>query len=101
MLQGLPGFFLVATIVVTGVVLLWARHLEGARYLVPLGLVLGGGFGNLTDRIFRDTDGAVVDFIDLHVWPVFNLADSCIVIGVLTLLVLTARTPAPDPDADH
>lgn len=99
LLQGLPGFFLVATIVVTGVVLLWARHLEGARYLVPLGLVLGGGFGNLTDRIFRDTDGAVVDFVDLHVWPVFNLADSCIVIGVLTLLVLTARTPEPDPDA--
>ena len=93
LLQGLPGFFLVATIVVTVVVLVWARHLEGARYLIPLGLVLGGGFGNLTDRVVRDTDGGVVDFIDLHVWPVFNLADSCIVFGVLLLLLLTARSP--------
>ena len=101
LLQGLPWFFLGATIVVTGVVLLWARQLEGLRYLIPLGLVLGGGFGNLTDRVVRDTDGGVVDFVDLHVWPVFNLADSSIVTGVLLLLLLTARSPEPDARSDQ
>jgi signal peptidase II len=54
-------------------------------------LVLGGGLGNLFDRVFRDTDGRVVDFVDLHVWPVFNVADSAITIGVIALLVMSFR----------
>jgi signal peptidase II len=93
LLQGLPGFFLVATILVIGIILIWAHRLEDPRLIVPLGMVLGGGLGNLGDRIFRDTGGRVVDFIDLHVWPVFNLADSSIVVGVLLILVLSARAP--------
>lgn len=92
-LQGLPGFFLVASVVVIGVILIWAHRLDDARLVVPLGAVLGGGLGNLADRVFRDTQGRVVDFIDLHVWPVFNLADSSIVIGVLLILLLSARSP--------
>jgi signal peptidase II len=95
-LQGLPGFFLVATIVIAGLILVWARHVADARHLVPLGMVLGGGLGNLVDRLMRDPGGRVVDFIDLHVWPVFNLADSAIVIGVLVLLIATARAPEPE-----
>jgi signal peptidase II len=93
LLQGLPGFFLVATVLVIGIILIWAHRLEDPRLIVPLGMVLGGGLGNLADRVFRDTGGQVVDFIDLHVWPVFNLADSAIVIGVLLILLLSARTP--------
>jgi signal peptidase II len=58
-------------------------------------MVLGGGLGNLFDRVVRDTGGRVVDFIDLHVWPVFNVADSAIVLGVIGLLIVTARTPDP------
>lgn len=96
LLQGLPGFFLVSTIVIAGVLLMWAHKLEGRAHLIPLGLVLGGGLGNVTDRVFRDTGGKVVDFIDLHVWPVFNLADSAIVIGVGLLLILTARSELAD-----
>ena len=46
---------------------------------VALGLVVGGALGNLLDRV---RTGAVVDFIDLRVWPVFNLADTVITIGV-------------------
>lgn len=92
LLQGLPGFFLVSTIVISGLILIWAHKIEGRSHLIPLGLVLGGGLGNVTDRVFRDTGGKVVDFIDLHVWPVFNLADSAIVIGVGLLLILTARS---------
>lgn len=91
LMQGLPGFFLVATVVISGLILMWAHKIEGRAHLIPLGLVLGGGLGNVADRIFRDTDGRVVDFIDLHVWPVFNLADSAIVIGVVALLIVTAR----------
>ena len=97
-LRGVPGFFLIATVVVIGIVIVWARHLENARWAVALGLVLGGGLGNLVDRVFRDTGGRVVDFIDLHVWPVFNLADSAIVTGVGLILWLNLRHGPEDPD---
>jgi len=57
---------------------------------VALGLVLGGAFGNVGDRIFRSPGflkGAVVDFVDVGFWPVFNLADSAITCGCLLLLL--------------
>ena len=56
---------------------------------VALGLVLGGAFGNVADRVFRAPGllrGAVVDFVDVGFWPVFNLADSAITCGCLLLL---------------
>jgi signal peptidase II len=92
LLQGLPGFFLIATLVVVVAILLWVRRIEDYRWMVPLGMVLGGGLGNVLDRVVRDTGGRVVDFIDLHWWPVFNLADASIVIGVAVILLLSART---------
>jgi signal peptidase II len=84
--------FLVATVLVIGVILVWARKLDDPRLAIPLGLIVGGGLGNVADRIFRGHDGRVVDFIDLHVWPVFNVADMCVVLGVLTIFVLTFRS---------
>jgi signal peptidase II len=95
-LQGLPGFFLVASIGIVIAILYWVRHLEDGRWAWPLGMILGGGIGNLTDRVLRDTDGRVVDFIDLHVWPVFNIADSAIVLGVGVILLLMIRSPSPE-----
>ena len=59
-----------------------------------LGLLLGGALGNLTDRLVRAPGplrGAVVDWIHLHHWPIFNLADSAIVIGVVLALVVSSR----------
>jgi len=56
---------------------------------LALGMVLGGAFGNVVDRVFRSPGflkGAVVDFVDLGFWPVFNLADSAITCGCLLLL---------------
>jgi signal peptidase II len=94
LLQGLPEFFLIATLVVVVAILLWVRRIEDYRWMVPLGMVLGGGLGNVLDRVVRDTGGRVVDFIDLHWWPVFNLADASIVIGVAVILLLSARTGA-------
>ena len=89
-LQGVPGFFLVATIGIIVGILFWARDVEDRGWLVALGLVLGGGVGNVVDRIVRG-HGGVVDFVDLHWWPVFNVADACIVTGVGLLLLLGTR----------
>ena len=85
--QDFPGLFLVATLAIVGVIVYWIRSVTDRRWIVALGMVLGGGLGNLTDRIFRDLDGAVVDFVDLHVWPIFNLADSAIFLGVIAILL--------------
>ena len=68
---------------------------------LAIGLQLGGAFGNLIDRI---RVGAVVDFIDVGPWPVFNLADSSIVVGVTILvltLILTRDARPADEDADR
>jgi signal peptidase II len=64
---------------------------------VGLGLLLGGAAGNLIDRVFRNHHGAVIDFIDaLRIgthewWPVFNVADAAIVVGVVLLVWSYAR----------
>ena len=56
-------------------------------------MIVGGGIGNLIDRVFRPFDGQVVDFVDLQIWPVFNVADSAIVVGVLLIALLSMRAP--------
>jgi signal peptidase II len=98
LLQGLPELFGVATLVIIVMILMWARKLDDPAALVPLGMILGGGLGNVFDRVARDSGGRVVDFIDLHVWPVFNVADSAIVAGVCLVLLLGARARARPRD---
>lgn len=84
--------FLLATIAIVAAILLGVRRVEDHRWAIPLGMVLGGGVGNALDRLVRDTGGGVVDFIDLHVWPVFNVADSAIVLGAALILFLSIRS---------
>jgi signal peptidase II len=60
----------------------------------PLALILGGALGNLADRIFR---GQVVDYLDVHFWPVFNLADIALTVGVVWFGVRLICCPAPEP----
>ena len=58
----------------------WYPALSVALSIPALGLVLGGTIGNLIDRL---TLGYVTDFIDVGVWPTFNIADSAVVVGVI------------------
>ncbi|HUA94033.1 MAG TPA: signal peptidase II, partial [Acidimicrobiales bacterium] len=67
---------------------------------VAVGLVLGGALGNLSDRAFRGHHGDVVDFVTLTHWPTFNVADACITVGVVLLVVLYWREPAPREPGD-
>jgi signal peptidase II len=61
----------------------FAVHRDMPWLWLPVGLLLGGALGNLADRARQ---GAVIDFIDPVAWPAFNVADSCIVVGVFLLL---------------
>ncbi len=79
---------------------------------VGLGLLLGGAAGNLADRVFRHNRGSVIDFIDAarvgshDWWPVFNVADAAVVVGVVILVLTYRRRPAtaadpPDAPGPH
>ena len=81
-------------IVATVVVLWFSRGLGDRVWAIGLGLILAGIDGNLTDRIVRDPGGLrgeVVDFLMLPHWPIFNVADMCINIGAVLVLVQVFR----------
>lgn len=94
--QRAPWFFVGVTGVVVLIILATSLRHTSRIVGAALGLVLGGAIGNLTDRAIRGPGlrGRVVDFVDFHVWPVFNLADSAIVIGAI-LLALTGLRERP------
>ena len=96
MFPAFSTFFSVVPIIVVIVMLFYYRHLPNEQWAlnVGLGLQLGGALGNFIDRI---RVGHVVDFIDIKVWPIFNIADSSIVIGVaiLALCILRDEEQAP------
>ena len=66
-----------------------ALWLAPPPYRAPIGIILGGALGNLTDRLLWH--GAVIDFIGLSHWPTFNLADASIVVGTVLLVVQVLR----------
>jgi signal peptidase II len=82
-----PLLFAGATVVVAAAIVVASGRLTRLPVAIALGLILGGALGNLTDRAIHGSglSGGVTDFIDLHVWPVFNLADSAIVVGAIVL----------------
>jgi signal peptidase II len=93
--QGGGALLAAIAIGVSGVIVFSYRRLSRSPWIVraALGLILGGAIGNLVDRVRL---GYVVDYIDLRWWPVFNLADSAIVVGVALLALHSALTPATD-----
>jgi len=103
-LAGASGWqreFFVGVALVASAWIVWMlrRHPERLLFCAALSLILGGAIGNLIDRLWL---GAVVDFLDFHVfgyhWPAFNVADSAISIGAV-LLVWDAFQPDPGADA--
>ncbi|HEY6313306.1 MAG TPA: signal peptidase II [Streptosporangiaceae bacterium] len=89
---------IVFTLIAAGVVtyiLRAANHLRSTGWAIALGLLLGGATGNLIDRIFRAPGvfrGDVVDWIEVtRYWPVFNVADSCIVCAGILVVLLALR----------
>ncbi|MFA5115102.1 MAG: signal peptidase II [Candidatus Omnitrophota bacterium] len=83
MLKGLNIFFIFMALAAITLIYLNLRRLGWRRVTIPvaaLSLILAGALGNLIDRL---AFGYVIDFIDLRVWPVFNVADSAITIGAL------------------
>lgn len=73
----------VAALALAGLVVYFALNARTRLLWLPAGVILGGAFGNLADRV---REGAVIDFIDPAAWPAFNVADAAIVAGVLGLL---------------
>jgi signal peptidase II len=92
-----PSLTVVFAVIAVGVIvfiLRTSRRIRSLAWAVTLGLLLGGATGNLTDRLLRYPGpfrGYVVDWIQVPHWPVFNVADSCIVCGGVLAVLLAVR----------
>jgi len=92
----------VSVLVLTGTLVMWIRHRLAQRggtwNLADVGFafVLAGAFGNVIDRLMR---GYVVDFIHLSHWPIFNVADACIVLGLIALGLSRSKARASPSSA--
>ena len=87
LMKGQNNLFAVFSAIAIAVILAYViRHKDlGFAISLALGLILGGAAGNLFDRI---KFGHVIDFLDFRIWPVFNVADSAITIGVSILVIM-------------
>ena len=87
MFQGYNIFFMIFSAIVICAILYYIRKIKENEKLLQFafGLLLAGTVGNLIDRIFF---GAVTDFLDFRIWPVFNIADSAVTISVILLIAI-------------
>jgi len=95
-----PVLFTVLAIVIAAAIVVAAPRVHDRLNGAALGLVLGGALGNLGDRLFRPPGpfrGRVVDFIDLRVWPTFNVADVAVVVGAVLLALASLRAGSSRP----
>jgi signal peptidase II len=96
--EGATYVFTLFALIVIAAIGYFAPRIKSLGWTVVLGLALGGILGNLTDRIFRSPGfftGHVIDWIQLPHWPVFNLADSAIVVAAAISVVLSIRNISP------
>ena len=96
--------------IVIGVIVFAVKAVRSPWYTIALGLIMGGALGNIHDRLLREPGpfrGAVVDFLELPNWPVFNVADMAVVGGAILIVALglfgvdsdPAHAEAADPAA--
>ena len=85
-LQQQKWILIFISLIVIGVIFYYFDRIKDKEILlqVLVGFVLGGTIGNLIDRIIY---GFVIDFIDFRIWPIFNVADSFVTIGVIGLII--------------
>lgn len=89
-----PVIGVLAVIVVIGLVVS-LRRVSDTLTLLATGLIIGGALGNIIDRLLRGDawfHGSVVDFIDLQWWPVFNVADMCVIVGAALMVFGVSRS---------
>jgi len=102
--QHIPIVFTILSAGIALAIVIGAPRVRARGMAFALGLVLGGAVGNLIDRIARPPGlfrGHVIDFIDFRVWPVFNVADSAVVVGAILLAIVSSiaerRAKADEP----
>lgn len=85
--RGFNLIFILFSVIVIAAIFYFIKQIKNNEKLLQfcMGLLLGGTTGNLIDRLFY---GAVTDFINFRIWPVFNVADSAVTISVMFLIVL-------------
>ena len=96
--QGATIVFTFFAISVVAAIAYYSIKITSFGWSIVLGLALGGILGNLSDRIFRAPGffvGHVIDWIQLPNWPVFNLADSAIVVAASIAVILSIRNISP------
>jgi signal peptidase II len=108
--RGLGPIIGVLALVVIVALLISVGRSTSRWYPLAVGLIIGGALGNVLDRLFRGEGwlrGGVVDFIDLQWWPIFNVADICVTVGGVLLLLTSLlapperkRVPAGDVEAE-
>ena len=92
--EGVGRLVPILAVTVVAALLMTVGRSSSRWFTLGVGLVIGGSLSNVVDRLFRGggwLDGAVVDFIDVQWWPVFNLADTAIVVGAGLLLLTSLR----------
>ena len=101
--KGIGPVVALLAVIVIAVVARTMRGVHGRVAAVAVGLVVGGALGNVADRAFRShsgfLQGAVVDWIDFQWWPVFNIADSAIVVGAILLAIISVFATDDDDNA--
>lgn len=88
-----PGVFYFVWIIIFFIIIYFFLKNRRQSEKMALAFILSGAVSNIIDRV---THGCVIDFIDLKIWPVFNIADIYITIGVALLVVIYIKYKIPD-----
>uniref|UniRef100_UPI004049A81D signal peptidase II n=1 Tax=Candidatus Planktophila sp. TaxID=2175601 RepID=UPI004049A81D len=96
--EGATVFLTLFGFLVMAVIFYYSTRITSKGWSVVLGLAMGGILGNLVDRIFREPGvfrGHVIDWLQIPNWPVFNIADTAIVVAAAISMILSLRNIPP------